>query len=254
MQSHDLATHEITSVRARGLAAERATSTHCGTCAARYIGLCDALSADDLQELADAARWCSLPKGRILMAEGERSQYFFNISAGYAKLYKDMQDGRRQVIGFVSAGSFIGLGALDRYSFTAEALDEVQFCRFERRRLRNLFTRFPALELNLLAATCNELVVAQAQMLLLGRKTAIERLATFLIGWADPSMPIGAPDSIVLPMGRGDIADYLGLTIETVSRSLTLLRKRGVIALDGEHNITIVNPASLRAVGEGLGK
>ncbi len=254
MPSHDLATHESTGGHARSPATERATSTHCGTCAARSIGLCDALSANDLLELADAARWCSLPKGRILMAEGEPSQYFFNISAGYAKLYKDMQDGRRQVIGFVSAGSFIGLGTQDHYGFTAEVLNEVQFCRFERRKLRNLFTRFPALELNLLAEACHELVVAQAQMLLLGRKTAIERLATFLMGWADPSVPVGAPDRIVLPMGRSDIADYLGLTIETVSRSLTLLRKRGLIGLDGEHNITIVDPASLRSIGAGAGK
>jgi CRP/FNR family transcriptional regulator len=246
--------HDSVAASARSPATERATSTHCGTCAARYIGLCEALSADDLQELADAARWCRLSKGRILMAEGERSQYFFNISAGYAKLYKDMQDGRRQVIGFVSAGAFIGLGTLDHYGFTAEAMDDVQFCRFERRKLRDLFTRFPGLELKLLAATCNELVVAQAQMLLLGRKTAIERLATFLMGWADPSVPVGEPDRIVLPMGRSDIADYLGLTIETVSRSLTLLRKRGLIALDDEHNITIVDPAALRSIGEGAGK
>ncbi|MGC9272051.1 Crp/Fnr family transcriptional regulator [Acidiphilium sp.] len=254
MPLHDLATIDVADAHPPGPAIERTTSTHCGTCAARYIGLCDALSAVDLQELADAACWCSLPKGRILMAEGDRILYFFNISAGHAKLYKDMQDGRRQVIGFVSAGSFLGLGTQDHYGFTTEALDEVQFCRFERRKLRNLFTRFPALELHLLAATCNELVVAQAQMLLLGRKTAIERLATFLLGWVDPSAGGGDPDSIVLPMGRSDTADYLGLTNETVSRSLTLLRKRHLIALNGDQNITIVDPVALRAVGDGVAK
>jgi len=127
MMPHDLAINDVPGSQLPGAVIERTTSTHCGTCAASYIRLRDALSAVDLQELADAARWCNLPSGRILMAEGDSGLYVFNLSACFAKLHKDIQDGRRQVIGFVSAGSFIGLGTQNRYGFTTEALYEVQF-------------------------------------------------------------------------------------------------------------------------------
>jgi CRP/FNR family transcriptional regulator len=96
-------------------------SRHCGTCAARSIGLCDALSGADLHRLAQAACWCYLPAGRVLMTEGKPSDYFFNISRGHAKLYKDLPDGRRQGIKFVAPGAFIGLGMGDCYSLACAA-------------------------------------------------------------------------------------------------------------------------------------
>lgn len=225
-------------------------SVGCGTCASRDVGLCDALPGADLHQLADAAHWLSFPKGGLLMTEGQPSRHFFSVNHGYAKLYKDLSDGRRQVIGFVTAGQFIGLGAQARYSFTAEALDEVHVCRFEQRRFDDLLMRFPALEQKMLAAACHDLAVAQAQMLLLGRKTALERLASFLLEWDDRSMVEGAAVAM-LPMGRRDIADYLGLTIETVSRCLTVLRKRRLIKIVADYDVVIIDHAALRTIGAG---
>ncbi|GBQ17612.1 Crp/Fnr family transcriptional regulator [Acidiphilium acidophilum] len=248
---HDAAARYAAGGPVPGAAIERTASMHCGTCAARHVGLCDALSADGLAELADAACWCSLPRGCILMAEGEPGAHFINVSHGTVRLSKDMQDGRRQVIGFVSTGAFVGLGAEARYSFTATTLDEVRFCRFDRTGLRELFLRYPVLEQRLLAAACNELALAQGQMLLLGRKPARERLATFLIDWSSNFSNREPTALVVLPMCRGDIADYLGLTIETVSRCLTAMRKQCLIAIDAEHNISIIDRTTLQAIGSG---
>jgi CRP/FNR family transcriptional regulator len=123
----------------------------------------------------------------------------------------------------------------------------VRLCRFDRAALRALFVTFPSLERTLLVATGNELLIAQAQMLLLGRKSALERLASFLLAWIEPARLAGTR----LPMGRGDIADYLGLTIETVSRNFTILRQRGLIAISTEQEITIVDCTGLTGIAIG---
>jgi CRP/FNR family transcriptional regulator len=226
------------------------TPAPCGTCASRQFGLRDAVPGADLHQLVDTAHWLSISKGGLLMTEGHPSRHFFSVNHGYAKLYKDLSDGRRQVIGFVTGGQFIGLGAQAYYSFTAEALDEVNVCRFERSRFDDLLAQFPALEQKMLAAACNDLALAQAQMLSLGRKTALERLASFLLEWYDRSMVEGAAVPM-LPMGRRDIADYLGLTIETVSRCLTVLRKRRLIKIVADYDVVIIHHAALRTIGAG---
>lgn len=255
MPFHDMLNHGVMSVSI-GVpmaampyrpSAEPGAGTHCAGCAARHIGLCDALVDIDLPELAAAAQWRTIRRGALLMTEGDPAQYFFNINHGTAKVYRDLPDGRRQITGFVTAGYFVGLGMPANYSASVEALEDVWLCRFDRLTLRALFVTFPSLERKLLIATGNELLIAQAQMLLLGRKSALERLATFLLAWIEPASPAGTR----LPMGRSDIADYLGLTIETVSRNFTILRQRGLIAISAEQEITIVNWAGLTGIAIG---
>ncbi len=116
----------------------------------------------------------------------------------------------------------------------------MQFCRFSRRRLRTLLDDFPAFETRLLEVASNELVAAQAQMLLLGRKTARERVASFLLARSADSAPcVGPLGTLHLPMTRTDIADYLGLTIETVSRTMTRLKDDRLIGIPNPSEIVI---------------
>lgn len=218
----------------------------CGGCGARHIGLCDALADEDLQFLASVAKSTTVPKGRIFVAEGDEARHFFNINRGTAKLYKDLPDGRRQITGFVGAGDFVGLAAADHYAFTAEAIDEVRLCRFDRVELRSVFTTFPALERRLLDVASHELIIAQGQMLLLGRKSAIERIASFLLDWRSSAETCpNDVNALVLPMTRADLGDFLGLTIETVSRALSALKQRNIIAVGKDHGIRILDRGRL---------
>ena len=221
----------------------------CAGCSARNIGLCDALDDQDLHFLASVATSHIMQKGQIFIAEGDQAQHFFNINQGTAKLFKDLPDGRRQITGFVHAGDFVGLAAANQYGFSAEAINAVQLCRFDRTEIRSVFSAFPTLERRLLDIASHELVLAQEQMLLLGRKTAIERLASFL--WTLSKRTAINPseaEPLDLPMTRGEISDYLGLTIETVSRALTRLRQQNIIDDQARHAVRIINYSRLSAL------
>jgi CRP/FNR family transcriptional regulator len=250
MTTHELASTDAAHPRTPALTLEPAAA-HCRNCPARHVGFCGALNEINHRKLADIATWCSVLKGSTLIAEGEPSRHVFNFSSGDTKLYKDMPDGRRQIIGFVSTGSFVGFGTADRYSLTAESLGVVQFCRFDVRKLSKIFEQFPQLERRMLALTCDELAAAQTHLLLLGRKTAIKKLAIFLLDWSRLHANETVRPIITLPMNRVDIADFLGLTIETVARGLTILRKHRLIFIDAYRQIVILNHPALHRVGVG---
>jgi CRP/FNR family transcriptional regulator, anaerobic regulatory protein len=129
----------------------------------------------------------------------------------------------------------------------------VRYCRFRRAALRTLLDDFPLMEKRLLEVASNELVAAQDQMLLLGRKTARERLASFLLSQSRQGMPSGpSRQRFRLPMTRTDIADYLGLTMETVSRTLTRLRAEGLIDIVSQSGLVICDPAALEDLAGGM--
>lgn len=229
----------------------------CLTCGARAFSVCNVIDDADLDRLSAASMTVSVQPGHTFIQEGDPAEHFFNVTAGTAKLYKLLPDGRRQVTGFAGVGYFLGLAVSSNYAFSAEALEPVKVCRFSRAKLRGLLDDFPALEKKLLDVASNELVVAQEQMLLLGRKTARERLASFLIARASllphcPGRPgVSLVERIHLPMTRSDIADYLGLTIETVSRTFTQLRKDGIIALPEQTRVEILKREALEDLADG---
>jgi CRP/FNR family transcriptional regulator, anaerobic regulatory protein len=186
--------------------------------------------------------------GRLVFAVGDLAEDVHRLTSGMLKLYKLTQDGRRQVVGFMVPGDFLGLAFGRTYAYSAEAITPAAACRFPRARFFRLLEAFPSLEKEILSRTSTELAAAQDQMLLLGRKTARERLASFLLRLAERRGEHDGP--IELPMSRGDIADYLGLTSETVSRTFTSLRQAGLIELPAAHQLVIRRPAELdRAAG-----
>ena len=196
----------------------------CQHCGARDRSVCSAIADADLGRLAATAVPMVLSKGQTLLNEFDPATDFFNVTKGTLKLFKMLPDGRQQITGFASIGHFLGLAVSDTYAFGAEAVEDVRVCRFSRPKLRRLLDDFPQLERRLLATACNDLATAQEQILLLGRKTAAERVASFLVAWNRGSSPCSHGERVHLPMTRGDIADYLGLTIETVSRTFSRFR------------------------------
>lgn len=232
---------------------ERAKSSDCDSCGARALSICGAADDPDLQRLGDLAEAIKLKAGSVLIREGDPAPHVFNITSGSLRVYKLLPDGRRQITGFLFAGDFLGLAIGETYVFTAEAMEVSTVCRFHKGPFRALVASSPPLERILLHRTSHELAAAQNQMLLLGRKTALERMAYFLLDLPghDPARP-SAPGHIRLPMKRGEIADYLGLTIETVSRVLTRMKLKGLISVPSKNELIVERPERLRqhAAGE----
>lgn len=232
--------------------AERRRSNACDACGARALSVCASIADDDLSRLDALADHVALKTGDTLIRADDPARHVYNITSGSIRVYKLLPDGRRQITGFLFAGDFLGLATGDAYAFSAEAMEPATACRFRKAEYRTLIQETPALETALLTRAHHELAAAQNQILLLGRKTALERVATFLLDLPthDPARPNPA-GLIHLPMTRGEIADYLGLTIETVSRTLTRLKTQGVIRLVSLTEIQIEKPATLLSLAEG---
>ena len=161
-------------------------------------------------------------------------------------------DGRRQITGFLFPGDFLGLAFNDTYSYTAEAVNRVGLCRFPRHKMEALFDRLPHLEKRLLGMASNELIAAQDQMLLLGRKSAREKISSFLLMLSRWATRRGQPaDPVNLPMTRADIADYLGLTVETVSRTFTMMSRKGLIDLANPNQVVLASRTAIEALAAG---
>lgn len=223
----------------------------CATCDVRQTSICDAIPEADLARLGASAIGGVARPGALFIAEADPATAFFNIISGTARLYKMLPDGRRQITGFADAGSFLGLAVSDTYAFSAEAIGTVRYCIFPRIRLRLLMHDFPLMEARLLKLASTELVAAQEQMLLLGRKSAHERVASFLIARGRLAATQNTSAGFVLPMARGDIADYLGITIETVVRTLRKLRDEGMIAVTNTSEVVICDGPALQSLANG---
>lgn len=191
--------------------------------------------------------------GTLLFGEGDLADNLYGIAEGVAMTYKMLADGRRQVTGFLYPGDLLGLTFEGRHIYAAETVTRCRFRRYSRRRLEQLLAADPRLEHQLLRRASHELLAAQGQLLLLGRKTAQERLASFFCHLAARQEERGEPASPVwLPVSQSAVADYLGLTLETVSRITARLRRKGLIATDRRHYIRILDPEALEDIADGL--
>lgn len=220
-------------------AVPRERSGGCSACSARTRTVCAALSAGELPAMEAIRSDVRFAPGQSVFFEGDPADLLFNVKLGVVKLYKLLIDGRTQITGFLFPGDFLGLALLNKYTYSAEAVSAAELCRFPRVEFEALLARFPALERELLGQASNEIAAAQDQMLLLGRKTAQERLATFLLLMQKRAPSPTDADTVILPMSRQDIGDYLGLTIETVSRTVTRLKKSGAIELPDPNRVII---------------
>jgi CRP/FNR family transcriptional regulator len=224
----------------------------CESCEVRHLAICTALSSKELEKVEAMAVTRQFAEGELVYAAEDLATIAGTVLRGTIKAYKLLADGRQQIIGFLQPGDFIGSTTQESYRCFAEAITPVELCVFPLSSLNRVIHELPNLEHQLLKMAAEDLDLAQEWMLLLGRKTAQERLATFLLLVSDKAMSRGLKGGVVdLPMNRAEIADYLGLTIETVSRQVGKLKGLGYIQPIGNHQIQILNPAQLRQIAEG---
>ena len=184
----------------------------------------------------------TLPAKQSIYMETDPAEDVFEVVSGTIKLYKLTPDGRRQITSFVYPGQMFGLADLGEYLHTAETVTPCTIRAYNRARVTAAMDSDNDVAQRIAAAALADLAAAQEHLLLLGRKTATERLASFLVDLsARATQPGDTPKSVSIPMSRLDIADYLGLTIETVSRTFGRLRAWQIIALDGANAVHILD-------------
>jgi len=242
--------YEISRHSHHAIPAMRSAPSPCETCPVRKASICgyDGL---DLSRFGDMTKRLTKPAKSTIVDQGNQADAVFTAVSGAVLLSKSLPDGRRQVVGIALPGDFIGLSMAEVHGFSATALTQVEYCRIDRARFSEMLDEEPRLVRRLYATSASELTFAQEHMILLGRRSADEKLATFLLNMRERWARIRSASARVdLPLTRQDIGDYLGLTIETVSRTFSKLAKQKLIAIipDG---IRILDLAGLAALGSG---
>jgi len=188
-------------------------------------------------------------RNNTIFSEGDDAEYSYRVVSGAVRLSKMMSDGRRQIAEFALPGDFFGINWLQDHALTAEALTDVTLICYGRGRLERLGDENREVRAELFSTLRHDLWAAQNHLVILGRQSANERVASFLVQLMDRSRQADKR-TIEIPMTRQDIADYLGLTIETVCRSLTKLKQAGIIDIPSRHEIAVRNTAALRRAAQ----
>lgn len=190
---------------------------------------CDTRELVELKRLATAVRF---ETGQTIFTEDDEARSAFGLSHGVVRLYRWLPDGRRQVVAFAFPGDFLAMPLVDRFNSSADAIGDVGVCKFPRAELKRVIEASPNIMRLLVDFATRELRSAQDQLTLLGNGSAEQRLAAFLFKWRERSSRLSSSSQAVpLPMRRQDIADFLGLKLETVSRTFAKLEQRNVIRI-----------------------
>lgn len=246
-------TREVAPARSRCSAhATPRGGVDCGACRVRHLALCAAVPDGALGPLEAAATTLQLEPGSTLVRERDPRRAVYTVTAGALRLVRHLPDGRRRVASFRLPGDFVGLSNSGHHRHDIEAVTATELCRFRTEDMARLRGEFPALDAKLLEIAIAELDAARDDALGLSRLSPGERLAAFLLALAEKRRRWHVdPGVIVLPMGRADIADFLGLTIETVSRSFTALKRHGAIALPDPNTVEVLDRALLQSLARG---
>ncbi|MBD0275357.1 MAG: Crp/Fnr family transcriptional regulator [Acetobacteraceae bacterium] len=239
-----------------GRPAEAGLPTDCAGCPARGGGVCGAAGVDGTWQFNQAARRVSLAAREPVFAQGDPARHLFNVVEGVVRLSKDLPDGRHQVLSFGTPGTVLGARGGPTLGHSAVAITPVRVCQVAWSRLERLLDRFPSMERRLREIISADLEAAQDHMLSLGRKTARERMATFLLGLArQEAATAGGPHHagtvVQLPMSRADIAAHLGLRIETVSRTFTEFFRKGLVRQCGPNRLSVPDMRRLARLADG---
>jgi CRP/FNR family transcriptional regulator, anaerobic regulatory protein len=212
----------------------------CSECHIRSYSFCRCLQEDKLREFSNISSEKKFANKQNIFLQQDNSVNIYNITKGNVKIYQLIDDGRIQIIGFLYPGDFFGSYKNGKYNYCAEAIGDARVCIFEQKKLDNYIEKNMVLAKELLNQTSHELTLAQDRMGVLGKLDATERLARFLTNIAEQRKRIGWQNNpISLPMTRQDIADYLGLTIETVSREISKLKTLNIIKILSSKQIYI---------------
>lgn len=231
---------------------KQATELPCDHCIGRHLNLCKVLDEERLQQLLALGSIRHWQRHQILFRAGDPVSNFFKIRQGLVSVSRTLDDGRRQIVAVRAPGDCVGYLDTDgHYTFEGEALTDVEACSFDRRRFDGLVAENPDLAAALAAALSSALAQSAESMLVVGKLRSTERVAHFLGKMALLHRDLHAkPGPFQLYMNRSEIADHLGLTIETVSRSMTKLKERAVIGLVESDEVIVLDHAKLREIGK----
>ncbi|MEX0349401.1 MAG: transcriptional regulator FnrL [Paracoccaceae bacterium] len=216
----------------------------CGECPIRHRAVCAKCNADELAELETIKYYRSYEAGQTVLWAGDHMEFVGSVVSGVATLTQTMEDGRTQMVGLLLPSDFVGRPGRDSAAYNVVATSDIVMCCFRKTPFENMMANTPHIAHRLLQMTLDELDAAREWMLVLGRKTAREKIASLLsiIARRDATLGMGVATGRVvfdLPLTREAMADYLGLTLETVSRQISALRKDGVIVLEGKRHVTV---------------
>jgi len=218
----------------------------------RQSAVCGVLAIEDLDALAAIVSQTRYAPNQTVYRAGEDAAYVFIVNSGFATVSKQLADGRRQVLGFYYPADYIGYVTRACYESSATAVTPLTLCRIQRDQFEALLDKFPCLISALNRQTHREIVKTADLMLMLGKKSAIEKIASFLLELSERARQQGLPDTPVwIPMARKDVGDYLGLTIETISRALSELEQLGTIKKRSNVKIELTNRTMLREISQG---
>jgi len=229
--------------------------SNCDLCVVRNRAICAALDGSELEALNAIGRTRAVAAGESLIWEGEDSVLVANVIEGVLKLSANTEDGREQIVGVAYPSDFIGQPFGGPAGHGVTALTDARVCVFARRDFDAFAREHPRLEHKLLERTLSELERTRRRMLLLGRKSASEKVASFLVETAERQEKGGCKidfegnnrRALVLPFSRQQIGDVLGLTIETVSRQFTRLKSRGIVELPSRRDVVVLDYQALVA-------
>lgn len=220
------------------------SAPNCGSCQIRHRAVCARCETDELEALDTIKFYRSFEAGQTLIWSGDRMDFVASVVSGVATLTQVMEDGRTQTVGLLFPSDFVGRPGRDRAPYNVIATTDLLMCCFRKKPFEELMGRTPHIGQRLLEMTLDELDAAREWMLLLGRKTAREKIASLLaiVARRDASLHLRTPQGRMvfdLPLTREAMADYLGLTLETVSRQMSALKRDGIIVLEGKRHVTV---------------
>jgi CRP/FNR family transcriptional regulator len=220
------------------------THVDCADCPIRHRAVCARCEPDELHVLEEMKYYRTFEAGQTIAWTGDKLDFVATVVSGIATLSQTMEDGRTQMVGLLLPSDFMGRPGREMASYDVTATTEVMMCCFRRRPFEDMMRATPHIAQRLLEMTLDELDAAREWMLLLGRKTAREKIASLLtiIARRDATLrrgPTGGRLEFDLPLTREAMADYLGLTLETVSRQVSALKREGVIELAGKRHVAV---------------
>lgn len=221
----------------------------CSQCPIRHRAVCSKCDDDELAVLEKIKSYRSFSAGDAIFWRQDDLTYVASVVYGVASLNRTLEDGRTQTVGLLFPSDFVGRPGRARIDFDLIAATDLTLCCFDRRQFEQIVLDMPHVAQRLMEIALDELDAARDWMMLLGRKTALEKTATFLeILLRRSSVDPGSSDRVLtLPLTREEIANYLGLTLETVSRQFGVLKKQGVIQMLNRRQIAVLDASALIA-------
>ena len=223
----------------------------CGDCQIRHRAVCARAEADELASLESIKYYRSFAAGQALVWSGDQMDFVASVVTGVASLTQTMEDGRRQMVGLLLPSDFVGRPGRNQAAYDVTAVTDLVMCCFRKKPFEEMMSKTPHLSHRLLEMTLDELDAAREWMLLLGRKNAREKIASFLAVLARREAALRGTTGgmkIEIPLTREEMADYLGLTLETVSRQMSALKRDGIIETTGKRGVTIPDFDALHEV------